>query len=79
MQTGEYCRLPKTPRSESFSLVMARSRIDADGQHREVSLSITLMNTLTHLVNSVMDPYTLLDQLTLTGTSHMFSMNCADN
>jgi hypothetical protein len=79
MQTGEYCRLPKTPRSESFSLVMARSRIDADGQHREVLLSITLMNTSTHLVNSVMDPYTLLDQLTLTGTSHMFSTNCADN
>jgi hypothetical protein len=58
---------------------MARKRKDADEQHREVLLSITLMNTSTHLVNSVMAHFTLLDQLTLIGTSHMLSMNCADD
>lgn len=33
----------------------------ADGQHRGVLQSITLMNTLTHLVNLVMGLCTLLD------------------
>jgi hypothetical protein len=51
---------------------------DADEKHREVLLNITSMNTSTHLVNSVMDHSTLLDQLTLTGTSFIALVAYAD-